>query len=139
MSYSCFIDKHDAPTEQAVQKALGEKKAAWRNISDYLTIDIKAKAKYKYYGKNYGWALGFSKNGKSILSLYPDTNNFCIQFIVNEKQEAKLLKELSNAELRDMIAKKKSIHEGKWIFANFAMFNGIEEIKRIIAIRLDAK
>jgi hypothetical protein len=107
MSYGCFINRNDVPTDNAVQKAIGTKKEAWQEIVDYLTIEKKARAKYKFYGKNYGWALGFSKNGKTILALYPDVNDFCVQFIVNAKQEAAVLKEIANSELRDMIKKKR--------------------------------
>jgi hypothetical protein len=138
MSHGCFTDRNDPPTDHAVQKALGGRRDAWRNICEYLTTDKKAKAKYKYYGKNYGWALGFSKSGKSILALYPATNDFCVQFILNEKQEAAVLSELSNGTLHDMIAEKESIHEGKWIFAKFGVFKGIEEIKRIVEIKMSA-
>ncbi len=137
MSYSCFTNKHDASTERAFQEVLGVKKDAWRDIADYLTIKKKAKAAYKYYGVNYGWALGFSKSGRSILALYPDKNDFCVQFILNEKQAAAVLSEISNAALRDMIAEKKSIREGKWIFAKIGVFKGVEEIRRIVDIRME--
>jgi hypothetical protein len=139
MAYGCFTDRNEPPTDHAVEKALGVRRDAWRDISDYLTVNKKAKAKYKYYGKNYGWAQGFSKSGKSILALYPDTNDFCVQFILSVKQEAAVLSELSNAALRDIIAEKEPIHEGKWIFARFGVFKGVEEIKRLVDIRLDTK
>jgi hypothetical protein len=137
MSYGCFINKNDAPTEQGVQKALGTKMKTWREIVDYLAIGKKTTAKFKFYGVNYGWALGFTKNGRSILALYPDKNDFCVQFILNEKQEAALLREIENTELRDMIEKKKSIREGKWIFARIGVFKGVEEVKRIVEIRMN--
>jgi hypothetical protein len=139
MSYSCFTDKLDAPTEKDIYKILGSHKSAWQEISEYLTADKKATAKYKYYGINYGWALGFSKSCKSIISLYPTVNDFCIQVILNKKQEVAVLHELPNATLHDIIEKKEPIHEGKWIFAQFSVFMNVDEIKHVIDIRMDKR
>jgi hypothetical protein len=139
MSYGCFIDKHIVPTDALIYKTLGDRRKDWQAVSNYLIVDKKATARYKYYGINYGWALGFSKSGKSIISLYPNVDDFYIQVILNKKQEEAVFHELSNATLHDIIGKKVPIHEGKWIFAPFTVFINIDEIKHVIDIRMDKK
>ncbi len=58
-------------------------------IHIYVKI-IKARSKYKFYGKNCGWALGYSKSGKSVISLYPLLGDFAIQMIFKKQHEIQL-------------------------------------------------
>ena len=73
----------------------------WNEINSYLINIIKTKSKYKFYGKNYGWALGYSKNNKSIISLYPLLNDFTIQIILKKKHEIEIKNTIDNKELQD--------------------------------------
>lgn len=137
MSYSVFIDRNDIPDETMIYRILGKRQIDWQSITQYMTDIGNVKAKYKYYGKNYGWALGFSKSNRSIISLYPNSNEFYVQVILNKMQENAVLDQVPNVALRKIISEKKPIHEGKWIFAEFALFSDIDELKHLIEIRLD--
>jgi hypothetical protein len=116
---------------------LGKKFKQWDEINSYLVNIIKAKSAYKFYGKNYGWALGFSKSNKSIISLYPLLNDFTIQIILKKKHEVEIKKIIDNQELQDLINKKSEIKEGKWIFFKYSKINSVPIIKKMIDIKIE--
>jgi hypothetical protein len=136
MSYSVFIDRIHKPSEEQIVKILGNKYKQWDEINSYLVNIIKANSSYKFYGKNYGWALGFSKGNKSIISLYPLSNDFTIQIILKKEHEIEIIKIINDDKLQKLIKEKSVVHEGKWIFIGYSKINSIEIIKKMIDIKL---
>ena len=136
MSYSYFCDKNNKPSDHQIIKILNNNINQWNEINSYLINIIKTKSKYKFYGKNYGWALGYSKNNKSIISLYPLLNDFTIQIILKKKHEIEIINTINNKELQTLINETSEIYEGKWIFFKYSMINSVEIIKKMIDIKL---
>lgn len=136
MSYGYFCEKGKKPGEEQIAELLGNKFEVWDAVNSYLINIIKAKSAYKFYGKNYGWALGFTKNGRSIISLYPLQNDFTIQIILKKRHENDVIKAASNKDFEKIILETPEISEGKWIFFKYSLVNSIEVIKKIIEIRL---
>jgi hypothetical protein len=139
MSYSTFTDRVNKPSEEDVVQLIGNKFKQWTEIDSYMVNMIKAKSSYKFYGKNYGWALGYSKNNKSIISLYPLSNDFTIQMIFKKEHEVEIIKNIDNNELLDLIKNTSEIHEGKWIFIKYSKINSSAIVKKMINIKLKSK
>jgi hypothetical protein len=137
MSYGYYTRKDEQPTEQEIEKLINGSKDIWKLICNYLEAEKGAIKQYKFYGKNYGWALGFSKSGKSVISLYPAENDFWFQVILNERQESAVLKRTKNKLIQDVIGRTAPIHEGKWIFVRYSDVGTEVEVKNIIDIRMD--
>ena len=137
MSYSIFYERNNKPSEEEVTKALGNKLNQWFEISSYLVNVLKARSSYKFYGKNYGWAKGYSKKGKSIVSLYPLLNDFTIQIILKKSHEVEIVKTIDNKDLIDIINQTAEIYEGKWIFIEYSKINSVDIIKKMIDIKVD--
>ena len=137
MSYSLFTDRLNKPSEEQILKTINNRFKQWDEINSYMIDIIKAKSVYKFYGKNYGWALGYSKKGKSIIALYPLLNDFTIQIILKKKHEIEIIKIIKNKELLDLIKNTQEIHEGKWIFIKYSKINSTEIVKKIIDIKLE--
>jgi len=135
MSHGFFREKDRVPTEMDVGAVLGKGKECWDGLVMYLLDERKLKAGYKFYGKNYGWALGFTRRGRSVVSLYPDEDDFCMQIILNEEQEERALRSIDDGGLRKVIHDTARIHEGKWIFMKASQFKDAGEMKRLVAIR----
>jgi hypothetical protein len=136
MSYSIFCERNQKPSEDQIKKSVGNKFKQWAEIDSYLMDVIKAKSAYKFYGKNYGWALGYSKSSKSIISLYPSQNDFTIQMILKKEYEKEIIKLIKNKEVQDLINNTHEFHEGKWIFIKNSKINSITIIKHMIDIKL---
>ena len=64
--------------------ALGDKRSAWEEFVAFVRAKYPSQEEFKFYGKNYGWALRFRKGGKARLSLYPAQDGFIIQVILSE-------------------------------------------------------
>jgi len=136
MSYSFFCERKLKPSEEQIVELIGNKYKQWTELDSYLIKTIGAKRSYKFYGKNYGWAIGYSKSGKSIISFFPLLNDFTIQMILKQKHEIDIIKSIKNSELLDLIKNTPEIHEGKWIFIKYSEINSNEIIKRMIDIKL---
>lgn len=135
MSRGFFREKDRVPTEREVSAVLGKSRECWDDLVMYLLDERKFKAGYKFYGKNYGWALGFTWRGRSVVSLYPDEDDFCMQIILNEEQEGRALSSIDDGILRKVMRDTARIHEGKWIFMKASRFKDAREMKMLVEIR----
>ncbi len=136
MSHGFFCERNKRPKEKQIRELIGNKVKQWAEIDSYMVNTVEAKPAYKFYGRNYGWALGYSKGGKSILSLYPLSNDFTIQIILKKKHEAEILKTMDNKELLDLIKSTREIHEGKWIFIKYSKIKSNAVVKKMIDIKI---
>lgn len=136
MGYGFFCDKNQKPSEKQIIEILGNTFEQWIKIDSYIKNTIKGKSAYKFYGKNYGWAIGYTKSSKSILSLYPLSNDFTIQMILKKKHENEIMKITDNKELLEIIHATPEIHEGKWIFITFSKIKSITIIKQMIDLKI---
>lgn len=135
MSRGFFREKGRVPTEKDVCAVLGKSRECWDGLVMYLLGERKLKAGYKFYGKNYGWALGFTRRGRSVVSLYPDEDDFCMQIILNEEQEERASRSIDDGILRKVMRDTARIHEGKWIFMKASQFKDAREMKMLVEIR----
>ena len=138
MSKGIFTDKIHKPTNEEVTEVLGTVQSTWQVIVNYIEIQLKAKGEFKFYGKNYGWALRFNKSGKSLVALYPSKNEFTVQIILNTKQVEKALLEASDRRIKKIIVDTPEIHEGKWIYINVTSKSDIMDIEKLLFIRSEA-
>ena len=135
MSKGIFTDKIHKPTNEEVTEVLGTVQSTWQVIVNYIEIQLKAKGEFKFYGKNYGWALRFNKSGKSLVALYPSKNEFTVQIILNTKQVEKALLEALDSRIKNIILDTPEIHEGKWIYINVTSGSDVIDIEKLLLIR----
>jgi hypothetical protein len=135
LSYGEFTDRNRKPEESEVRDILAIARPAWQEIVDYIENMSGAKGEFKYYGKNYGWALRFNRSGKSLAAIYPLNNAFTVQIILNPAQAEKALEQDLSPEIRQTIRETREIHEGKWIFIKVASGKHIDDVKRLLTIR----
>ena len=74
MSKGIFIDKNDKPTENEVFAAISSAKPSWDDLISFIETNYKIEGEFKFYGKNFGWALRYRKSGKVLISIYPGKN-----------------------------------------------------------------
>lgn len=135
MSIGTFTEKENKPDVSEVLETLAFKKPFWDILVEYMMNSIKAKAEWKFYGRNYGWALRFKKDGKSLAALYPSQNKLTIQIILDCDQVKRALELIKSDEIKEIIAKTEEIHEGKWIYIQIEDEIILEEVKKLIDIR----
>lgn len=139
MSKGFFTDRIHKPAEDEIIQALKKAEPVWEEIINFIKNQYKVKAEYKFYGKNYGWALRFTRSGKSFISLYPSENEFTVQIILNNLQSAKALEETIKPEIKNIIANTPEIHEGKWIYFKVTSKEDIADVKKLLKIKTENK
>jgi hypothetical protein len=135
MSHGSFTDRSQTPSEDEVITSLSKSRALWDDIVLFIESNYRTKKSYKFYGRNYGWALQFSKSGKALVSLYPGQGEFVAQIILNKEQWEEALSLQMGEETRGLINSTPEIHEGKWIFIKINLKIDAEDAKKLISIR----
>ncbi len=135
MSIGAFTEKENMPEISQVLDTIASKKPFWDTLVDYMRDSLKAKAEWKFYGRNCGWALRFKKQGKSLAALYPSEDKLTIQIILDAHQVKQALEALKSYALKDIIVRTEEIHEGKWIYTEIEDQEMLEEVKKLVNIR----
>lgn len=139
MNIGAFTEKENKPDISEVLNILASKKLFWDVLVDYMINSLKAKAEWKFYGRNYGWALRFKKHGKSLAALYPSRNKLTIQVILDCNQVKEALEFAKCDVIRDAIIETEEICEGKWIYTEIEDEIILNEVKKLIDIRAESK
>lgn len=75
MSKGIFTDKNHIPGQSEVAEVLSTAEPLWNSLCEFIEGNYKIKGEFKFYGKNFGWALRYRKSGKVLISMYPEMMN----------------------------------------------------------------
>lgn len=139
MSKGIFTDKSHRPTEKEVFKVISSAKLLLDSLINFVEDNYKITGEFKFYGKNFGWALRYRKSGRVLISLYPGKDEFLAQIILNGKEVDKALKMDISQKTRKVIIETPSIREGKWIYLKVTPETSLMDIKNLILIRSPLK
>jgi len=139
MSKGIFTDKNHKPTEKEVYEVISSIKPLWEDLISFIEDNYKISGEFKFYGKNFGWALRYRKSGKVIISIYPGENEFMAQIILNGEEVKNALKSDISSETKEIIENKEPIREGKWIYLKVTSKTGLSDIKDLILVRSPLK
>ena len=139
MSKGIFTDKTHKPTEKEVFEAISSVKPSWDSLINFIENNYKIKGEFKFYGKNFGWALRYRKSGKVLISIYPGKDEFMVQIILNGKEVENALKLDISPETKKIIIEKPPIREGKWIYLKVTHDTNLTDIKNLILVRSPIK
>jgi hypothetical protein len=139
MSKGFYTDRPFKPTEIDILRIIGSARNNWEFIHWHLSDVLKLKGDLKFYGINYGWAIRFKKSGKSIAALYPDKDRFTVQIILNKCQVDSALLTDMDFKIIEKIRVQEAIHEGKWIYLQVDKETDLNDILKLIDIRIKIK
>lgn len=135
MSWGVFTNKEIKPSDKNVYQSLGEVKPLWDNIISFVEEKYGVDGEFKFYGKNFGWALRYKKSGRVLIALYPGNEEYTVQIILNKHQIEEALESDISMETRELIARTTMIREGKWLYLKVDEENKLDEIKTLIIAR----
>jgi hypothetical protein len=135
VSHGAFTERASRPDEAEVEAVLGEAALRWTKLAAFVESSLRVRSEWKFYGKNYGWALAFKKSGRAVVSLYPDVGSFTAQVILKDDRIALVPDELMIPELRAAIESADPYAEGRWIFLVVSSSRELEVVKKLIEIR----
>ena len=137
MSVSFFADKTHQPTGAEIRGAMGPWFSTWQELTQWLRENYPIQEDFKFlYCRNYGWGLRFRIKGKLLINLYPGRGNFTAQIILRpEAVEAAQSIELGE-NARQAIERANPYPEGRWLFIPVESKNDLEDVRRLLALRI---
>ncbi len=139
MSKGAFTDKNHKPNEKEVFEAISSANLQWNSLINFIEDNYKIKGEFKFYGKNFGWAVRYRKSGKVLLSVYPGRDEFMVQIILNGEEVKKALELDLHPDTREIIENKPPIREGKWIYLKVTPNMSLRDIEGLILVRSPIK
>ncbi|MDR3574990.1 MAG: DUF3788 family protein [Anaerolineaceae bacterium] len=136
MPIGAYTDKNHLPSPEEIQEGLGAQWATWQELSQFVIETYKPSSEFKFYGKNYGWALRFRKSGKALLSLYPGREGFTVQMILSEDQIRRAKQNELGENSLGAIDAANPYPEGRWLFIAMQSAGDLVDVKRMLAVKI---
>ena len=136
MPIGAYTDKNHSPNTEEIQAGLGSQWQTWQAFNQFVANTYRCKSELKFYGKNYGWAMRYRKNGRALLSLYPGRDCFTVQIILSEAEIAQARQtNLGQAAIRAIEAAN-PYPEGRWLFITIQSNQHLQDVQNMLAIKV---
>jgi hypothetical protein len=137
MEQRIFEDLSVKPDDQELSVAYGEKYALWKEIRDFA-FERYPKATEEWFtsGKKYGWSFRIKDKKRAIIYFIPYDHFFKVAFVYGEKATREALNSSISAEIKTIIDTATVYAEGRGFRINVSDPTIIEDIKKLIAIKL---
>lgn len=136
MSVGAFTDKQCPPSTQDFQASVGSKAPLWKDLANHGEEACGKPGEWKFYGKNYGWAMRFRKSGKAFLSLYPGVEALTVQIILTEEQVEQARALRLPRSVREIVEVAHPYPEGRWLFVPVRFARDAAAVKRLVGLKL---
>jgi hypothetical protein len=136
MAYGCFTDRSDEPDLGRAEGAVGAARPLWDEVLESIAALTRAQPSWRFYGRNYGWAVAFKKSGRALTALFPDEDRFTVLVVLSAAQaDAALADTGLSAATRELIGSLPRFKEGCWAFVAVGDAARVADARRLIAIR----
>lgn len=129
------------PTMDALADYMGEAKPLWLKLTSHLaeTYGVKPKLTYSVCSGKPGWNVKCQKGGKALGTFYPEDGAFSVLIVISYKQDPAMqaiLPELTDATAELYRAAGDYMKMGKWLMLRVDTPEALEDLKKIIAVKL---
>ena len=135
MPIGAFLDKTHLPSPEEIQASLGSLWQTWLKFNQFITDSYKTAGEFKFYGKNYGWAVRFRKGGKALLSIYPGQEGFTVQIILSEQEIAQACQGGLGVGALKAIAAANPYPEGRWLYLEVDDMEVVDDIQKLVTLK----
>ena len=123
------------PTEKNFVALTGKKAKLWKYIRTYLADHYDHEPVMSIGKKQYDWTIRYRKGGKTLVTLMPEKDNFCI-LVVLGKEEIKKANEIKlNAYIKKLFETSKQFHDGRWLWIRPRNSGDVESVKALLAVK----
>jgi hypothetical protein len=136
MAHGCFTDKEVRPDLERAQTAVAAARVHWDALLEGLRRHTRSQPSWRFYGRNYGWALAFKKGGRALAALFPGEDRFTVLVILTGDQAAAALADAAlTAGVRTLVESLPRFSEGCWVFVPVASDEAAGDALRLVSIR----
>jgi hypothetical protein len=132
MAKGAFTDKEHEPTMEETLATVGSKRGLWEDLIQFIADKYRARGDFKFYGKNYGWALRFRKGGKALVSLYPGQDSLVVQLIIGPTQAEEAFRLTLGKNARKALEDAHPYPEGRWLFIGVESGQDLADVQRLL-------
>jgi len=138
VSQNAFAGQAEPPTQKAVESALGQSYALWKQLVGELKHDLKLDGEeWNSSGLKYGWALRLQLKTRNIVYLGPRAGSFMAAFVLGEKAVAVARKSELPAHVLKMIAEARRYAEGTPVRIEVSKPEQLAPVKILAKIKVE--
>ncbi len=127
------------PTEKMMLKLVGTKASLWSEFRKYLITQYDHEPVLSIGKKEYDWTIRYRKSGKTLVTLIPEKNGFCVLVVLGAKEVAKAKSADLNPFVRNVFKTAKQYHDGRWLWIRPKNKKDIESIKTLLTVKRKPK
>ena len=108
----------------------------WDDVARFVADELGIKeGDFRFYGKNYGWALRFRKGGKALVSLYPRKDGFTAQIIISSIDVEKAYNLSLGENARKVLVGAHEFKEGRWLFLRVESEQDVRDVQQLLKLK----
>lgn len=116
-------------------KLVGRKGALWTELRVYIKEHYEHSPVLNVGKKEYDWTIRYRKGGKTLVTLMPEKNRFCVLVVLGREEAAKVKTIKLGKYTKDIFLSAKQFHDGKWLWLRPGSKSDLEDIKALLAAK----
>lgn len=145
MDWSVMYGNDQEPDREAIHSFVGKAALLWDELQSYLeeTYHIPLKMAYSKCSAQPGWNVKYQKSGKSLCTMYPMEDFFLVLVVIGAKEETETEAAMTLGQftpyLQELYQRTAFSCGGRWLMIKVSDSEVLEDVKRLIAIRVKPK
>lgn len=143
MKWSELYYNDKMPSFENIENHIGAGASIWRDLLSYVekAYEIQPKMSYSKCSAQPGWNVKYQKSGKSLCTLYPMEDFFIALVVIGAKEEEEVESALESFSpyIKSLYRKTAFSCGGRWLMVEVKDKAILEDVKRLIAIRVKPK
>ena len=134
---SVFMEKAIEPTEEALEKALGESFSLWQDLKDHvMQVYPAGKQEWNFPGKKYGWSFRIKDKRRAILYFLPREGYFKAAFVFGEKAMKAVLESTIDEKIKTDLKNARKYAEGRGVSIEIFKKQDLGDIRTLVDIKM---
>ncbi len=139
MSVGAFVDKTHQPLPEELTQALSNASILWQDLAGFLEEGCGCDGDFRFYGRNYGWALRFRKWGWALCSMYPCNGFFTAQVVLSPRLVIEAAELPLSEKTRAALESTKEYPEGRWLYLPVSSRDDVDDVQRLVSLKFRGK
>lgn len=131
--------KQTHPSEKEILNLIGKKGSLWTELRAYLAEQYACDPVMSIGKKEYDWTLRYRKSGKTLVTLLPEKNGFCVLVVLGKKEMEKAKAAKLNPFIKNIFKTAKQYHDGRWLWIRPRNKKDIASIKELLSVKRKPK